>query len=106
MLLKLALSSIKTRLKDYIVLLIGLVMAISIFYMFETLALNSSFIDENSMISAVGFVFHAGSILLAIITVAYTMYATSFLFSLRQQEFGMYLTLGAKKTQNLAYHVH
>lgn len=97
MLLKLALSSIKTRLKDYIVLLIGLVMAISIFYMFETLALNSSFIDENSMISAVGFVFHAGSILLAIITVAYTMYATSFLFSLRQQEFGMYMTLGAKK---------
>ncbi|WP_167630057.1 ABC transporter permease [Listeria valentina] len=97
MLLKLALSSIKTRLKDYIVLLIGLVMAISIFYMFETLALNSSFIKENSMISAVGFVFHAGSILLAIITVAYTMYATSFLFSLRQQEFGMYMTLGAKK---------
>ncbi|RDX00988.1 ABC transporter permease [Listeria kieliensis] len=97
MLLKLALSSIKTRLKDYIVLLIGLVMAISIFYMFETLALNSSFIKENSMISAVGFVFHAGSVLLAIITVAYTMYATSFLFSLRQQEFGMYMTLGAKK---------
>ncbi|EUJ33679.1 ABC transporter permease [Listeria floridensis FSL S10-1187] len=97
MIFKLALSSMKSRLKDYVVLLIGLVMAISIFYMFETLALNDAFIKENSMISAVGFVFHAGSVLLAIITVAYTIYATSFLFSLRQQEFGMYMTLGAKK---------
>ncbi|EIA20688.1 ABC transporter permease [Listeria fleischmannii] len=97
MIFKLALSSMRSRLKDYIVLLLGLVMSISIFYMFETLALNKAFIQENAMINAVGFVFQAGSILLAIITIAYVLYANSFLFSLRQKEFGMYMTLGAKK---------
>lgn len=92
MLLKLALSSIKSRLKDYIVLLLGLVMSISIFYMFETLAMNKTFIEENSIITAVSFVFQAGSVLLAIITITYCLYANSFLFSLRQKEFGMYMT--------------
>ncbi|WP_088839350.1 ABC transporter permease [Listeria sp. ILCC792] len=97
MIFKLALSSMRSRAKDYAVLLLGLIMSISIFYMFETLALNKAFIQENAMINAVSFVFQAGSVLLAIITIAYVLYANSFLFSLRQKEFGMYMTLGAKK---------
>ncbi|WP_163654815.1 ABC transporter permease [Listeria sp. PSOL-1] len=97
MLIKLALSGMKSKLKDYIVLLLGLVMSISIFYMFETLALNKAFIEKNSLINSITPVFQIGSVLLAIITVAYSLYANSFLFSLRQKEFGMYMTLGAKK---------
>ncbi|WP_239255610.1 FtsX-like permease family protein [Listeria ilorinensis] len=99
MLFKLALSGFKNKFKDYLVLLLGLVMSISIFYMFETLAMNDAFIKENSMISAVMFIFQIGSVLLAIITIAYCLYANSFLFSLRQKEFGMYMTLGAKKSK-------
>ncbi|WP_099224743.1 ABC transporter permease [Listeria costaricensis] len=99
MLFKLALSGFKNKFKDYLVLLLGLVMSISIFYMFETLAMNDAFIKENSMISAVMFIFQVGSVLLAIITIAYCLYANSFLFSLRQKEFGMYMTLGAKKSK-------
>ncbi|MGX7420102.1 ABC transporter permease [Carnobacterium gallinarum] len=97
MLLKLSLSGIKSKLKDYIVLLIGLVMSSSIFYMFQTLAMNQTFLEKNSMIRMLSFVFLAGSILLGIITVVYILYANSFLLSLRQKEYGMYMTLGAKK---------
>lgn len=97
MLFKLSLSGLKSKLKDYTVLLIGLVISISIFYMFQTLALNKSFIESNSMIQSIGFVFQAGSFLLAVITFFYILYANSFLLALRQKEFGMYMMLGAKK---------
>ena len=72
-------------------------MSISIFYMFQTLALNKLFLEANGMIQMISFVFHAGSALLAVITIFYILYANSFLLSLRQKEFGMYMMLGAKK---------
>ena len=65
--------------------------------MFQTLALNKAFLESNSVIKSIGFVFQAGSFLLAIITFFYILYANSFLLSLRQKEFGMYMMLGAKK---------
>ncbi|MBD8496910.1 FtsX-like permease family protein [Paenibacillus arenosi] len=97
MLVKLSMSGLKSKLKDYLVLLVGLVISVSIFYMFQTLALNKAFIESNSIISSIQFVFHAGSVLLAIITFFYILYANSFLMTLRQKEFGMYMMLGAKK---------
>lgn len=97
MLFKLSMSGLKGKMKDYIVLLIGLVMSISIFYMFQTLALNKAFVEANTTIRSIGPVFQAGSALLAIITFFYVLYANSFLMSLRQKEFGMYMMLGAKK---------
>lgn len=65
--------------------------------MFQTLTLNKVFIEANSIISWIQFIFHAGSVLLASITFFYIVYANSFLLSLRQKEFGMYMMLGAKK---------
>ncbi|MGN4422300.1 FtsX-like permease family protein [Bacillus cereus group sp. MYBK30-1] len=97
MLFKLSMSGLKSKLKDYIVLLVGLVISISIFYMFQTLGLNEAFLKSNATISHIVFVFHAGTVLLAIITFFYVLYANSFLLSLRQKEFGMYMMLGAKK---------
>ncbi|OQR53463.1 FtsX-like permease family protein [Bacillus sp. CDB3] len=97
MLFKLSMSGLKSKLQDYIVLLVGLVVSISTFYMFQTLALNKAFLESNSTIKDIGFVFHIGSVLLAIITFFYVLYANSFLISLRQKEFGMYMMLGAKK---------
>ncbi|MGH0556654.1 FtsX-like permease family protein [Bacillus pretiosus] len=97
MLLKLSMSGLKSKLNDYVVLLVGLVISISIFYMFQTLAMNEAFIKANSMINSIEYVFLIGSFLLAIITFFYILYANSFLLSLRQKEFGMYMMLGAKK---------
>lgn len=97
MLFKLSCHSMKKMLKDYMVLLIGLVISISIFYMFQTMAMNSEFTKDNSLISSIRLVFWVGAILLSFITVFYIIYANSFLLTLRRKELGMYMMLGAKK---------
>ncbi|ASK62597.1 ABC transporter permease [Virgibacillus phasianinus] len=97
MLLKLSFASMRKMFKDYLVLLFGLTISISIFYMFETLAQNEVFVESNAIIGSIMFIFHVGSFLLAAITVFYIFYATSFMLSMRQKEMGMYMTLGAKK---------
>lgn len=83
--------------KDYIVLLFGLTVSIAIFYMFQTLAQNKSFLEANALITSIVFVFHVGTFILAMVTIFYIFYATSFILTLRQKELGMYMTLGAKK---------
>lgn len=99
MLLKLSLSGMKSKRKEYIILFMGLIMSIAIFYMFETLAINKSFLEGSTPYEFMGIVFHAGTVLLAIITVVYILYANAFLLTLRQKEYGMYMMLGAKKNK-------
>ncbi|HDR4605090.1 TPA: ABC transporter permease [Bacillus cereus] len=99
MLFKLSISALKSKSKDYIILLSGLIIAISIFYMFQTLGANEAFLKGNTAISSIFFIFKAGSFLVGIVTFFYILYANSFLFSLRQREFGMYMMLGAKKSK-------
>lgn len=101
MLCKLALSGLKSKLQDYIVLLLGFVMSIAIFYMFQTLALNTLFLKENVIMKSIQFIFHVGTALLTVIIFFYIVYANSFLLLLRQKEFGMYMMLGAKKQKLL-----
>ncbi|MDT2828923.1 MAG: FtsX-like permease family protein [Enterococcus viikkiensis] len=96
MLLKLSLTGIKGRLRDYVVLFSGLVMASAIFYMFESLATNEVFLQQNSLVSSVVFIFHLGTVLLSIITFVYILYANSFLMTMRQKDYGMFMMLGAK----------
>jgi putative ABC transport system permease protein len=96
MLWKLSLTGIKGRLKDYIVLFSGLVMASAIFYMFQSMASNEEFLTSNSTVGAVVIIFHFGSVLLGIITFAYILYANSFLMSMRQKDYAMFMMLGAK----------
>ncbi|HLR68554.1 MAG TPA: ABC transporter permease, partial [Virgibacillus sp.] len=62
MLFKLSISGLKSKLKNYIVLLIGLVMSIAIFYMFQTLALNKAFLEANAPINSFGSIFQIGSL--------------------------------------------
>lgn len=95
--LKLALSGVKTRLKEHLVLLFGLMMSSAIFYMFQTLAQNKTFLTANSAISVISLIFQIGSVLLGIITFFYVFYANSFLLSLKQKEFGLFQLLGIRK---------
>ncbi|MGR5920365.1 hypothetical protein ACT7DD_09130 [Bacillus paranthracis] len=78
MIFKLSMSGLKSKLKDYIVLLVGLVMSISIFYMFQTLALNKAFVKASTSFRSIEPVFQTGTVLLAIITFFYVLYANSF----------------------------
>ena len=99
MLNKLALSGIKHRLRDYSVLFSGLMIAVAVFYMFLTMATNDSFLKSNSPAQATSFIFGFGIVLLVIITIVYINYANSFLLSMRQKEYGMFMMLGAKSSK-------
>ncbi|MGX7173990.1 FtsX-like permease family protein [Enterococcus ratti] len=96
MLWKLSLTGIKSRLRDYIVLFSGLVMTSAIFYMFESIASNTEFLKSNSTISLTVLIFQFGSVLLGIITFVYIIYANSFLMTMRQKDYAMFMMLGAK----------
>ena len=96
MLSKLALGGLKNRFRDYAVLFSGLVIASAVFYMFMALATNTSFLKQNSPISYTPFIFGFGAVLLAIITFVYIVYANSFLLSMRQRDYAMFMMLGAK----------
>jgi putative ABC transport system permease protein len=96
MLWKLSLTGIKGRMRDYIVLFSGLVMASAIFYMFESMASNKAFLESNSTVSSTVMIFRLGSVLLGIITFVYILYANSFLMMMRQKDYAMFMTLGAK----------
>lgn len=101
MIWKLSLTGIKSRLKDYAVLFSGLVVASTIFYMFLTLAINPSFMskDVNAPGQYLSFIFGFGIVLLAIITFVYLVYANTFLLSMRQHDYGMFMMLGAKSSK-------
>ena len=98
MIWKLSLTGIKSRFKDYTVLFSGLVVASTIFYMFLSLAINPGFMskDVNAPGQYLSFIFGFGIVLLAIITFVYLVYANSFLLSMRQHDYGMFMMLGAK----------
>lgn len=101
MLWKLSLTSIKSRFRDYAILFSGLTLATAIFYMFLTLALNPRFLQHALPIAAqtTSFVFMFGIVLLVLITFIYLIYANSFLLSMRQHDYGLYMMLGARNSR-------
>ncbi|KRM72210.1 FtsX-like permease family protein [Lacticaseibacillus brantae] len=99
MLNKLALGGIRSRFRDYAVLFSGLVISGAIFYMFMALATNSEFIAKNAPVTGANFIFMFGAVLLAIITLVYIVYANTFLMSMRQRDYAMFIMLGAKSNK-------
>ena len=101
MIWKLSVSGLKNRLKDYLVLFSGLIVASMIFYMFLSIATNPVFISKDvyGREAYLTYIFTFGIILLVIITSVYLVYANSFLLSMRKHDYGMYMMLGAKSTR-------
>jgi putative ABC transport system permease protein len=96
MILKLSLTGLKGRLRDYLVLFSGVVITSAIFYMFQSIATNKEFLQNNTTIDSIMIIFHLGTVLLSIITFIYILYANTFLMSLRQKDYAMFMMLGAK----------
>ena len=101
MIWKLSVTGIRNRLKDYLVLFSGLIVASMIFYMFLSIATNPVFISKDvyGRTAYLNYIFTFGIILLVIITSVYLVYANSFLLSMRKHDYGMYMMLGAKSTR-------
>lgn len=98
MLWKLSMTGIKSRFKDYMILFSGLTLASAIFYMFMTLAINKSFLNNSLPIASqtITLAFGLGIVLLTLITFVYIVYANNFLLSMRKKDYGMYMMLGAR----------
>lgn len=89
----------KGKQKDYIILFSGLIISTSIFYMFQSLANNSSLTESVNSSSSFSLIFQIGTILLGIITFVYLIYANSFLLNLKRKAYAMYMMLGANKSK-------
>lgn len=99
MIAKIAWYSTKGKLKDYLILFSGLMMASGIFYMFQSLARNKSLLGDNSHSSSFAIIFQMGSVLLGMITFFYLLYANSFLMNMKRKDYGMLMMLGASKSK-------
>lgn len=98
MTLKIALNGIKSRFKDYLILFAGLIISAAIFYMFQSIASNKAFLKTNTLIKIQSTIYtsYIGSALLGLIILIYVFYANSFLLTMRQRSYAMYMMLGAK----------
>lgn len=101
MIKKLTILHLERHKRDYAILSLGTTVAVAIFYMFQTLALNQTFLVENSMINSIKTVFAVGSALLSIISIMYMTLINEFFFQNRKREFGLYITFGAKRSKLL-----
>ncbi|MGO3468465.1 MAG: hypothetical protein ACTIMJ_03935 [Weissella hellenica] len=82
-----ALKSLRSKWRDYIVLFVGLIISAAIFYMFSAMANNKAFLESNSIVSQISIIFVIGEILLGIITFVYLNFANAFLLRLRQSDY-------------------
>ena len=94
-----AMKSLRSKWRDYLVLFVGLMVSAAIFYMFSAIALNKEFLLANSTTGIIVLVFTIGEFLLGLITFVYLNFANSFLLRLRQAEYGLMSMLGAKRKQ-------
>ena len=99
----LAYKNIKKSIKDYSIYFFTLVVAVCIFYTFNSLDAQKSILILNSskakivevLIELLGYV----SVFISIILGFLIIYSNNFLIKRRKKEFGLYLTLGMSKTK-------
>lgn len=94
-----ALKSLRSKWRDYIVLFVGLIISAAIFYMFSAMATNKAFLEANAVVSQITVIFVIGEVLLGMITFVYLNFANGFLLRIRQSEYGLMSMLGATKKQ-------
>ena len=103
MLFKLSIKNMKKSFKDYAIYFITLVLAVALFYMFNSLDSQEAMLQVSSstkqmiklMINMLGMV----SVFIAVILGLLIVYANNFLINRRKKEFGIYMTLGMGKRQ-------
>lgn len=94
---KLAWYSTKGKIKDYLLLFSGLIVAAGIFYMSQSLVTSELVVKNPSYGSTFSIIFQLGSVLLGVITFFYLLYANTFLMNMKRKEYGMLMMLGASK---------
>lgn len=101
MLFKLALKNIKKSIKDYSIYFFTLVVAVTIFYVFNSVEAQESMIaltnSKKDMIKTLVLILNYVSVFVSIILGFLIIYSNNFLIKRRKKEIGLYQTLGMSK---------
>ena len=98
---KLAFKNIKKSIKDYSIYFFTLVVAVSIFYIFNSLDTQESMLvlseSKHNLIQSLIYILNYVSIFISFVLGFLIIYSNNFLVKRRKKEFGLYLTLGMSK---------
>lgn len=101
MLFKISLSNIRKSLKDYAIYFFTLVLGVAVFYVFNAIETQTSFLkvneDQREMIKILTTSISAVSVFIAVVLGLLIVYASRFLMKRRNKEFALYMMLGMSK---------
>ena len=101
MIFKLSLKNITKSLKDYSIYFFTLVVAVSIFYIFNSLEAQKSILilseTKQDMIQSIIAIMNYLSVFVSIVLGFLIIYSNNFIIKRRKKEIGLYLTLGMSK---------
>ena len=100
MLCKLAWGNVRRAGKDYLVYLLTLTLAVSVFYAFNTISIQVDFVSmEEALSQLLGGIFSGLTFFLAAVMGFLMVYANGFIMKRRKKEFGLYQVLGMSRGQ-------
>ena len=100
MLCKLAWGNVRRAGKDYLVYLLTLTLAVTVFYAFNTISIQVDFVSmEEGLSQLLGGIFSGLTLFLAAVMGFLMVYANGFIMKRRKKEFGLYQVLGMSRGQ-------
>lgn len=100
MLFKLAWGNVRRAGKDYLVYLLTLTLAVTVFYAFNTISVQADIVlEEEGMPELLGGIMSGLTGFLAVVMGFLMVYANNFIMKRRKKEFGLYQVLGMSRGQ-------
>lgn len=100
MLCKLAWGNVRRASKDYLVYLLTLTLAVTVFYAFNTISLQADLVlEEEGLPELLGTIMSGLTMFLAVVMGFLMVYANNFIMKRRKKEFGLYQVLGMSRGQ-------
>lgn len=100
MLRKLAWGNVRRAGKDYLVYLLTLTLAVTVFYAFNTISVQADLVlEEEGMPELLGSIMLGLTVFLAVVMGFLMVYANNFIMKRRKKEFGLYQVLGMSRGQ-------
>lgn len=101
MLCKLAWGNVRRAGRDYLVYLLTLTLAVTVFYAFNTVSIQVDLagIDNNGLAESLGGIISGLTVFLALVMGFLMVYANNFIMKRRKKEFGLYQVLGMSRGQ-------
>ncbi|ABR49675.1 protein of unknown function DUF214 [Alkaliphilus metalliredigens QYMF] len=94
---KLVIRSMRKNIKMYYLYFFAMIFSISLYFIFSTLQNDQTIVNMVKSSMHFSTAFQVAGILLILITIVFTMYATSIFIRRRSQEIGMYQLIGLSK---------